>query len=503
MKILFKAGENIPALAAKRAEYALSNALERNGIVAEIRADGKGKKENLGEKERGGKDEGGALIVKYGGKEEGEGIYIPHLEPKSLVEFEKVGGLFALCGTSFGGKKAFAMQGSCAVFSFDILRNLFCHYSCEAEVRLGKNAKRDSYIGELGFAFPIPFEPVVDLLALEIGKAALALDGGREKIKKRWGDARQADRVNGDLQPAGGRMKKFCLALTHDVDYVSKTVLFRAKNAGRRAALASRGIARGDFAGAFSSLACAGRFAIGGGNYWNFEKIMGIEEKAGCTSTFNFHGKTSGKKSASARFYDPDYEVSEKRVSDEMKRICAKGWEVAVHPSYDSLDSKGLFLESIRGVEKETGKKVLGCRQHFLRLDLQKTFLVQEECGLLYDTSLGWNDSLCLRGHTVSPFRAYSWEREEGLSLLEIPLLVMDSTVLDYLGLSEKEARKECFSLLEKVRGLGGCGSILWHPHTFGPDFGWGWLYEEIIEWAGKNGGACMSAAQAAREWKV
>ena len=56
-----------------------------------------------------------------------------------------------------------------------------------------------------------------------------------------------------------------------------------------------------------------------------------------------------------------------------------------------------------------------------------------ERCGLAYDSTLGYNERPGFRAGTCIPIRPWLFGSNRECNLVEIPLVAMDVTFIDYL----------------------------------------------------------------------
>jgi len=91
------------------------------------------------------------------------------------------------------------------------------------------------------------------------------------------------------------------------------------------------------------------------------------------------------------------------------------------------------------------------------------------------------------------PFRPYDRERDCPLDLIEIPLVLMDTSLLSerYLGLDCNAGRCRALQTLRAIRRWGGAAALLWHNGNLPPNRAGGYasLYGELIEWTRMAGG--------------
>ena len=192
--------------------------------------------------------------------------------------------------------------------------------------------------------------------------------------------------------------------------------------------------------------------SLGKGEYWNFDKILDIESNYGFKSTFFF---LTAKKDLK-----PRYKLS--KLSKVIKKLEINGWEVGLHTGFKSFnDSSKLYIEK-KKLEKILGKKVEGLRNHYLRMDIPKTWSIQSEIGFIYDTTLGFRETVGFRSGYCFPHYLYDFANEKKLDIIELPMTIMDSALL----LSEKP-KIEFKNILENVKRFNGLLVLNWHQCSF------------------------------------
>lgn len=259
--------------------------------------------------------------------------------------------------------------------------------------------------------------------------------------------------------------KKFALCLTHDVDRVDKfwwhCAYYFAKT-GRAYHL--------------KSLLTKGKERP----YWNFEKIMDIEEKHGVRSTFFFINET--KKLEILKFNTfklalGNYDLNSPRIKKIIKKLDDCEWEIGVHGSYDSYNNKELLAWEKRELEVLIGKPVVGIRQHYLRLEIPETWKIQQEVGFKYDASFGFRDRVEFRDGKFLPFKPI------GGDFVAIPLAIMDGPLFAF-STNLQDAWFKCEKMINLAEKTGAILTVLWHNNRFN-DYeypGQMKIYERIIE---------------------
>ncbi len=185
------------------------------------------------------------------------------------------------------------------------------------------------------------------------------------------------------------------------------------------------------------------------------------------------------KSSASSR-YDTGYDPRHPQVREVISWLHKQGVETGVHPSYYTFCSPDLLQSEVAGLREVLGDRPLGGRQDFLRWG-PETWVDWETCGLAYDSSVGFADRLGFRAGTCIPYRPWLLSSNREANLLEIPLLVMDSTLVHYMHLTSRQSIDEVLRCAAHCRAVGGVFTLLWHNTTLldPPYYG---LYEAILD---------------------
>ena len=260
-----------------------------------------------------------------------------------------------------------------------------------------------------------------------------------------------------------GSKPRAIVHLTHDVDAVSKTFSIRGKqtafclyNKRYRSAL---------------------RFLFGSADYWQFDKIMGLESKFGRRSLWNFYGGDGGVlRRPKEQLMDPAYCVSDSRLSDQLKRLVTDGHMIGLHPKFGTwADPVQMRIEK-RSIERTAGIELKDVRQHWLRFSYADTWRAQSQAGLSQDYTLGFNDRIGFRNSAALSFRDHA----SGMKV--IPMGLMDSHLYDYAELSADARFQKIDGFLDELVATGGETSIIWHQRVFHPDYDWGEGYEYLLE---------------------
>ena len=269
------------------------------------------------------------------------------------------------------------------------------------------------------------------------------------------------------LWPALARRERtFRLWLTHDVDQPWAGL-------GQPAALVARSFTadlfdRRDVALAakrgWSFLASrAGKLSLDPFN--TFDLLMTTSERLGLRSTFFFLA------SAASGGNDGRYRLTDRPITRLLTRIHERGHEIGLHASYDSYRSKDELsaeFDALRAACAAVGidQAQWGVRQHFLRFENPQTWRNHAAAGFQYDSTLAFADHVGFRAGTSHEFQVFDLEVRRPLAVRERPLVVMDATLLGYMGLDLDAASDRAIEVVGACRRHGGQATICYHNST-------------------------------------
>ncbi len=167
--------------------------------------------------------------------------------------------------------------------------------------------------------------------------------------------------------------------------------------------------------------------------------------------------------------YDGLYDINDFFIVDLLRRLAESGQEIGLHPSFETwLDAQQTSREKQRLLAacERAGFRpsALGGRQHYLRWKAPSTWLNWESAGMAYDSTLCFAERAGFRAGTAREYRAFDLVGSRRLRLMERPLIVMDTTLLDYMQLGPTEqAIQRGLCLKKRCQRLGGNFTILWH----------------------------------------
>lgn len=213
----------------------------------------------------------------------------------------------------------------------------------------------------------------------------------------------------------------------------------------------------------------------------SFAYMLDTERTHGLKSSFYFMGDRGPNHGSS-------YAIGETKSVKQIRDIEDSGCEVGLHAGYNSCDNlREMTLEKSRLDEIVRDKKY-GCRQHYLRWKTPETWRIQEQLGILYDTTLSFADHVGFRCGICLPFKPFDVLENREINIWELPLTVMEGSLQNpnYQDLPPKAAYEEMVKLCDEVRKFNGLFVLLWHNSSFDALGGWeGWkeVYEVFMEY--------------------
>lgn len=224
--------------------------------------------------------------------------------------------------------------------------------------------------------------------------------------------------------------------------------------------------------------------------YWNFKKIMDIEKRYNAKSSFYF---------LALDIDNYDYRYSLEEIYDDMQYILKRGWEIGLHGSHEAYKDISVLKKEKNKIENVLGKKVIGYRNHYLHFKTPLTWEILSEAGFKYDTTYGYPNCVGFRNGMCHPFKPFNLETEKEIEIIEIPLIIMDCTLLgNYMQLNADDAWNLVKEIIDKIEKYKGVITILWHnTYMIGEKLE---FYEKILKYChDKN--AWMTSAEQIYNW--
>lgn len=200
-----------------------------------------------------------------------------------------------------------------------------------------------------------------------------------------------------------------------------------------------------------------------------YERWLQCEQEVGAHSTFLFLPERYGQNHYSNGGYRYDdrirFDGSRCTVGEMMRELHQRGFEVGLHASWWSYNDAVEMRQQKEQIEETIDAPVVSVRQHNLHFDIRRTPAVQAAAGLRIDSSMGFNDNVGFRNGTAYPHLLTDPQTGHAHELLELPLIVQDKGLFRYLAGGSSELALDWMQLLiDRVRGVSGVLTLLWHP---------------------------------------
>jgi peptidoglycan/xylan/chitin deacetylase (PgdA/CDA1 family) len=212
------------------------------------------------------------------------------------------------------------------------------------------------------------------------------------------------------------------------------------------------------------------------------------------------------KYSAKSSFYllvvnrgNIDFNYSIEDLDIELKQILDMGCEVGLHGDREAYCNLEEIIAKKKKLEKILGKKIIGYRNHCLKFNVPDTWELLRKAGFKYDTTFGYADCVGFRNGMCHPYKPFNLNSNNDVDIIEIPLIVMDNTLFDYMNLDLNGAWKIIKILIDTVEKLNGVITILWHnTYMNGEKLR---LYEKILKYCYEKNAWLTSGEEIWKWW--
>ncbi len=259
------------------------------------------------------------------------------------------------------------------------------------------------------------------------------------------------------------RRRELRVKLSHDIDFVG--IPFRVRStAGHLFSRGNPGAALRDVLSTFTNARPA-----------ELESVSNVAQLA------SHHGLRSAMywKTNSAGQFDSAYSLRHPKIAEMVTELSDAGVEMGVHPGYSTFLAPEKLAEEVSSAQEVFEQRELGGRQHFLRWS-PETWRHWEMCGLSYDSSVGFHDAIGFRAGTCFPYRPWLLGLNREAELLEIPLLVMDVTLSNYMHANRETSLGLASDIVETCKTVGGVFAFLWHNDSLLVADS-KWVYEQLL----------------------
>lgn len=204
--------------------------------------------------------------------------------------------------------------------------------------------------------------------------------------------------------------------------------------------------------------------------YWNIDKLLDFESKYGVSSSFYF---------LTLQEQEQDFNFSIDSLEPVFKQIKAAGAEIGLHGGHQAFADSAKLAQEKADLEQAASLLVTGYRSHFLKLDITRTWPILSDLNFAYDTTYGFADYPAYRNGMCYPFAVWDFKNDRELNLLEIPLVAMDVSFINYMKLTPAQTLEYLKRLVDEIALLQGVFTLLWHNNLYIGE--WGKVYRSIV----------------------
>ena len=187
-----------------------------------------------------------------------------------------------------------------------------------------------------------------------------------------------------------------------------------------------------------------------------------------------------------------EYDTNDKNISlrkDAFKSLIKRLGDyadVGIHPSFSSYLNLEKLQAEIDGLSGVLHRPLTKSRQHFLRMNLPRSYQKLIELDISDDYTMGFASQAGFRAGIADAFRFFDLENDMATNLWVHPFALMDGTMRDYLNLDVEASLDLAKQLVDEVKAVGGTFIYLTHNETLGGEKRWvGWpeMYRQLLEY--------------------
>jgi hypothetical protein len=191
-----------------------------------------------------------------------------------------------------------------------------------------------------------------------------------------------------------------------------------------------------------------------------FDMLMDISEKNNLKSYFFFMGTGKTK-------YDNRYNLKDKKILNIVSKIKERNHNIGIHPTYNAYNDTKQFKKEIEEVKQYTKSDIKIGREHYLRFEVPTTWQIWEDNNMKWDSTMCYADMVGFRCGICYEYSVFNILTRNKLNLKEKPLIIMETTLVEYEQLNYNQILDKIAKLKKSVKEYDGEFVFLWHNHSF------------------------------------
>jgi hypothetical protein len=201
--------------------------------------------------------------------------------------------------------------------------------------------------------------------------------------------------------------------------------------------------------------------------YDTFDLLMSLSEKINTRSLFFFISEDKLTKQT------VKYKLTDPFIKELMHSINNRGHYIGFHPDISTYNNPEAWMRELNHLKTQSPQNILFGRQHFLQIEVPITWQIWNDAGMLWDSSLTYNDEPGFRTGSCYPYSVFNFLTRRKLKLKERPLIIMDvALVLAHKDMSADQMIEKSKALIDQTRKYNGDFVLLWHNHCL-----------NVVEW--------------------
>ena len=165
------------------------------------------------------------------------------------------------------------------------------------------------------------------------------------------------------------------------------------------------------------------------------------------------------------------YPVSLPEMRSLLQTIDRREHKIGIHGFYGTYLNSKAFTEDVQSLQDTLevigiGQEIKGGRQHYLQWQNPETFVIWENAGMKYDSTLSFADMPGFRCGTCYEYSVYDCITRRKLKLKERPLIAMECSIIAerYMNLGLTDDALQVFKNLKaKCKYYNGNFVLLFH----------------------------------------
>jgi hypothetical protein len=210
--------------------------------------------------------------------------------------------------------------------------------------------------------------------------------------------------------------------------------------------------------------------------FQGIHQLARISHEAGLgNDAFHFMANNGGA-------YGSDYDIGSRLVRGCISDLAQQGFEIGLHASYEAYNDPERLAKEKAVFDAIIGSAGYGSSQHYLRSRVPDTWRHWEQLGSALTSTMTYPDQEGFRCGTCHPFHPFDLEMNRELKVQELPIIVMDVTLLHYRELSPSEGEARILALARRCKQVEGVFTLLWHNSSLdGAWASWGSMYRRAV----------------------